>query len=359
MHRLHRFTRTFTLGLTAGLLAGLTASLLAGCSASSDAAPPVPSALPVLAAAPSAPVTADAIPPPPEIAPPLSERAARALSIDRMQRFDDAIDGRYPGPPHETVDDTFIVVSGEPSVPLERTVKVTRETVDALWSGPYFVHRPEKAVVAWVTCSPAAMFALAREHAPAMHGTGLGMYDPQSRQIFVALVPSGYATYVHELIHPMFRADFPLAPSWVSEGLPALFESSKVEPNGTFAFGAHFRLQTLRTALTQPDFADEVKLDALFTWTTDDAFRKHEALHYGVAREALRWLHSQGLLWPFYRAWRDGVLDDPTGERAFEAVVHMNPAQATERWRAWLQSVEAEGDVPTPSATFRPRESAQ
>jgi hypothetical protein len=332
---MNRLTCCLTLTL------GLNAGLLAGCSASSDAAPPAPSTVP----ARSSSFTADAIPPPPEIAPPLSERAAHALSIDRMQRFNDAILGRYPGPPHATVDDTFIVVSGEPSAPLDVAVARTTELVDTLWTGPYFAHRPEKSVIVWIASSAQTLSALVREHAPGIRDTGLGMYDPQSRQVFVAVGPAGWQTGNHELLHPCLRADFPLAPAWLVEGLPALFESVAIH-DGAFTFGAHFRLQTVRMALASKTAADEVKLDTLFTWTSDTAFREHEALHYGVAREALRWLASRNLLWPWYRQFRDGVLDDPSGVRAFEVVTDQTPAEATEAWRAWLGSAEAEGMVP-------------
>jgi hypothetical protein len=355
MNRLERFLATEQDGSFMNVSRFVCLALvLAGCSGpdptAPGASPPTPSA-PVPAPSPS--LTASAAPAAPTSAPPLSERGAHALSLDRMQRFNDAIEGRYPGPPHETVDDTFIVVSGEASAPLDEAVQVTREMVGALWNGPYFVHRPEKSVIAWIATSPATLHALVREHAPAMRDAGLGLYDPQSRQIFVATGPAGWGSWNHEIAHPLVRADFPHAPAWLAEGLPALFEVSEIRPDGTFGFGAHFRLQLVRTALSKPEWADQVKLDTLFTWTTDDAFRKNEALHYGVAREALRWLHSQGLLWPLYRAWRDGVLEDPTGEKAFEAVVHMNPAQATEAWRTWLGSVEAEGVVPSTAGAPR------
>jgi hypothetical protein len=317
-----------------------------GCGGTASSASPAPDAAPPTAPSPS--LTASATPPPPDVphgAAPLSERGARALSIDLMQRFNDAIDGRYPGPAHETVDDTFVVISGEPSAPLDAAVKATRETVDALWHFP-FAFKPEKSIVVWVASSANTLHALVREHAPTLRDTGMGMYDPATRQIFVAVSTAGWGGLNHEIAHPLLRADFPRAPSWLEEGLPALFESSELRPDGTYGFGAHFRLQTVRTALNKPDFADEVKLDTLFTWETDEVFRKHEPLHYGVAREALRWLHSQGLLWPFYIAWRDGSIEDPTGEKAFEAVVHMKPAEATEKWRAWLTSADAEDVVP-------------
>ena len=97
-----------------------------------------------------------------------------------------------------------------------------------------------------------------------------------------------------------------------------------------------------------------MKLDTLFTWATDGTFHAHEALHYAVAREALRWLHGQGLLVPFYSAWRDGVLGDPTGEAAFQAVVHETPAEATEAWIASFRSEEAEGMVPQAGKAVAP-----
>ena len=49
---------------------------------------------------------------------------------------------------------------------------------------------------------------------------------------------------------------------------------------------------------------------------SDATFRDDdESLHYAMARYACQWLDERGQLWSFYRAWRDDVTDDPTGER--------------------------------------------
>ncbi len=318
--------------------------------AAADAAPPLPPDAP--APAPSLTASADVSPPAVPVAPagaaPLSERRAHDLSVDLMQRTNTAFDGNYPGPPHAVVDDTIVVIGGDPSAPLDAAVKVTRDTVDALWRGP-FAHRPDLAVVEWVGSSQASVRALAQKRAPGVRSDGLGLYDPRSRQIFVCANGSGWGSAQHEVVHPLLRADFPLAPAWAVEGIAALFEAAQIDGD-QLRFGAHFRLETLRTALGDPALAPEVKLDTLFTWVTDATFRSHESLHYAVAREALRWLHSQGLLWPWYAAWRDGVLTDPTGEQAFQAVVHKSLVEATEPWRAWLTSADAEDFVPRASA---------
>ena len=65
-------------------------------------------------------------------------------------------------------------------------------------------------------------------------------------------------------------------------------------------------------------------------------------IRYAVSREAMRWLDSQHKLWPFFRAFRDAVLDDPTGEKSFTAVMGKTPAAATPEWLAWIRSPEAE-----------------
>jgi hypothetical protein len=71
---------------------------------------------------------------------------------------------------------------------------------------------------------------------------------------------------------------------------------------------------------------------------TDDAFRDgDEPLHYAMARYACQWLDDQGKLWPFYRAWREGHEEDPSGARAFAAVMGKTPEEASEAWLGWVR----------------------
>ncbi|HEX7603749.1 MAG TPA: hypothetical protein VF316_19155 [Polyangiaceae bacterium] len=71
---------------------------------------------------------------------------------------------------------------------------------------------------------------------------------------------------------------------------------------------------------------------------SDATFRDDlEKLHYATARYLCQWLDGKGLLWSFYRTWRDHVADDPTGEKAFAQVVGMTPVQADVPWSAWVK----------------------
>ncbi len=182
--------------------------------------------------------------------------------------------------------------------------------------------------------------------APYLSDTGLGVFDPMSRQIFFASASAGLGTLNHEILHPLGLCDMPHAPVWLLEGVAALFEIpvfSGPDDAPDVHFGAHFRLQYLRDSLAVPARAAQIKLDTLFTLTTDAAFRANEALSYSLAREFLRWADSRQLLWKYYALWRHDILTDPTGEASFTATFGKNPAQATAEWLDWIRSPEADG----------------
>jgi len=72
---------------------------------------------------------------------------------------------------------------------------------------------------------------------------------------------------------------------------------------------------------------------------SDEAFRdRDEDLHYATARYACQWLDEKRVLWDFYHRWRDGYAADPTGEKAFAAVLGgQTPREARASWTAWVR----------------------
>jgi hypothetical protein len=108
----------------------------------------------------------------------------------------------------------------------------------------------------------------------------------------------------------------------------------------------------VKAALDSPDEATPSRLDALFAMDTF-AFltldRSHpetgptdlarENRHYSLSRFFMQWLDRQGHLWSFYRAWRDGIATDPTGEKAFAAVVGRTPGEAEADWEAYVRKL--------------------
>lgn len=327
------------------------AALLAGCQgAPSSGPPPAPSVSASAAAAAAAAIpaaSASAAPIDESVAKPLSPRGARALAADVKQRQADAAyyAKKYnPDPRIVTVEDTFVLVAGDASAPLDEAAAQVKQTVEALWHGPLF-HRPEEGVIVWVFGRRAAYEQFRRWAAPdESTPQDLSFFLPSLRWILFCPQGSSMQTLDHEIGHPLILADAPHAPFWALEGLPAVLEMAQFDPDGGALVnaGAHFRLQTLRDALRSKTRAPLVRLDLLFPMTTREAFDDaNYDLHFAMAREALRWLLRRNLLWSYWHRLRDDILDDPTGQKSFEAVV--GPLdKAQDEWVAWIQSPESE-----------------
>ena len=70
----------------------------------------------------------------------------------------------------------------------------------------------------------------------------------------------------------------------------------------------------------------------------------------------MRWMDSKRHpLWQWYHADRDGVLTDPTGEKAFIATFGETPAQANTEFVAWVTSPEGEAKAHWPGRSISPR----
>jgi len=284
------------------------------------------------------------------IAKPLSYRLASKLggSVHSSLGYSERYVFEFGGGRMEIVDDTFVLVAGDRSAPLDEAVTTVHAAVQSLWHGD-LQHRPTRAATVWVFASRKNYEKFVAEFGPkGARSSDLSFYVPESKlipeisEIYFCAEGQGLGGIGHEIAHHLVRYDFPRAPTWLAEGLPALLEAARPTPDGELHSQAHFRLETLRTALTKPDYAPLVRLDVLFGLRDDAAFRKHEALSYALAREFLRWADSRHQLWPFYRLFREGVLTDETGEKAFATVFGKTPADATDEFLDWIRSKEAE-----------------
>jgi hypothetical protein len=319
------------------------AALLAACQGSPAPAPaPAPSATAAVASAPAA--SASAAPIDQSVAKPLSERGAHALAVDvaHLQGQLPTLATKYnPNPRVVTEEGTFVLVAGDPSAPLDEAAALVHKTVEALWRGSFF-HKPEAAVSVWVFGSRATYEQFRREWAPESNPKDYSFYRATDRLLLFCPAGSSMGTLAHEVAHPLALADAPHAPFFVQEGIPALFEVPIFRPDGSITGGSHFRLQTLRDALANKQKAPLVRVDHLFSLTTEDAFDDANwYIHYADAREFFRFLDSRGQLWPWYHRLREDILVDRDGTKALGAVVGpMDKVQAD--WVAWLQSPEAE-----------------
>lgn len=350
-----------------GTTGRLAASIALGAMALGCNAPAASSGSSTLApeqaadAAPAVTAAADASPPawlrfetPADAAPPAVE--ALPLSPYRAEELAEDVAKRteavsYFTKPRRTVvvADTFVLGMADASAPLDAAADTVRREIAFLWHG-IFARRLYEGVTVWVYGSRDAYERDREKWGPKDSvSNDLSFYDPETRTIWFCAAGSGLGTLGHETLHPLLQGygdgDFPHAPTWLAEGLAALFEIVTYDDKtGDAQFGPHFRIVTLRKALKRTDYAPKVTLEHLFTLRDDASFKQDRALAYALAREALRFMREKhgDALWRFYRSWRDGVLTDPTGERAFAASMDgKTPADVTPEFLAWVQSSEA------------------
>ena len=225
--------------------------------------------------------------------------------------------------------DVFLLV-GDPTAGA-----VVERALPAFFNGRFVTH-PARAVsvYAFPTADSYARYCRQRLGEPCI--SEFGFYRHDLRRIVLNMGP-GAGTLTHELVHALFEADFPAAPLWLEEGIASLFEAS-VFPRPREIHGVkNWRLPALLAALSGKKSRDGARLDRLVS-LSDEAFRESdERLHYAVARYLCQWLDSRGLLWTFYRTFRERVAQDPSGERTFAEVTGQTPGEAQEPWVRWVR----------------------
>jgi hypothetical protein len=289
--------------------------------------------------APSAPASTAAVAATPSVASFVPESREDALAKDIAADMPFVL-GRVGNKPERTrVVDGFLLVDVDAgAATLAKCAELAQRFMKVMLDGRLY-EPPYKAAIVWLFGTTERYDPYRHELAPGIGDTPYGLYDPTRQMIFVNLESAGIFTESHEMTHMLLAHDFPLAPVWLVEGMASLYELPDFDSEPGQAHGKpDFRGDVLRKALGDPRLARSVRLDVLFDMGDADFHGKaRESLHYAMARETMRWLDTQGKLWPFYRGWRDGELDDVGGDKTFTKVMGKTPAAATEEWLAWVK----------------------
>jgi len=262
------------------------------------------------------------------------------LAADRARIASVAREELGPKAGVEVAQDVFVLVAapGWNERALEESTSLTTHAIDAYYTGR-FDTKPARAIGVYLFPEEKSYQAYCRAHLGGACDSPFGMYHPDLRRIVMNAGP-GLGTLTHELVHPIIEADFPRAPIWLNEGIASLFEAPVIPRKGEIHGVKNWRLPRLLAGMKSAAERRDARLDALFGMT-DEAFREEslEKLHYATARYVCQWLDARGLLWPFYRAFRDRFSEDPTGAKAFAAVTHQTPGEANAAWTAWVKAL--------------------
>jgi len=306
--------------------ATLTLPLLFAVAACSRSSPPTPT-------------PPDASPPSPGTAPAASCPTTLAARTAEARAFYGATVRTA------TVEGTFLFVDPDHTPLFDESVRLAQQALPALRHDRIAPH-PLCPVSVYVFASPDHFRAYCgpRGYVPEP-GDNLAIYDRQ-RGVIVTDVSGGRAyvpTVAHELAHVLMDADAPGAPLWFRECVASLYESPVLSAGDEIHGTDDWRYLQLRPAVSGDP---GVHLAALFAMSDDD-FRARSAagidgtkylLHSAMARATCQWLDGQAMLWPFYRAWRDGFATDHDGFAAFTHVTGRPPTapEAEAAWRGWV-----------------------
>jgi hypothetical protein len=131
-----------------------------------------------------------------------------------------------------------------------------------------------------------------------------GFYMPDKRTA-IANVGVSIGNLRHELVHPLIGDDYPGIPTWLNEGIAALYGTAKPTPHG-FEFLVNYRLRDLRRAIaagTLPTIAE------LAASTERDVHGATAGTYYAMARYVLLYVDRKGKLGELYAALRDAGRD--------------------------------------------------
>jgi hypothetical protein len=126
-----------------------------------------------------------------------------------------------------------------------------------------------------------------------------GYYRDEQR-LAIANVGVSIGNLRHELAHPLVGDDFPNIPTWLNEGIGALYGTAQWS-RGRFEFLVNYRLRDLQRALaagTLPTIAE------LAGSSDEDVHGDRAMVYYAMGRYVLLYLDRQGKLGKLYAELR-------------------------------------------------------
>ncbi len=199
----------------------------------------------------------------------------------------------------------------------------------------FLTQKPEKPIRVYLFRdkeSYEAYCKTAYEKAPT---TPFGFYMARERKM-VMNISTGTGTLAHELVHPLLAEDFPDVPSWFNEGFASLYEESR-NRNGKLVGVVNWRLPGLQKAIKA---GRAIAFKDLTGTTTEQFYGDDRGVNYATARYLCLWLQEQGMLARFYKVFKAGAKDDPTGLAALEKTTGRKLEEIEKAWLPWVAGLK-------------------
>ncbi len=213
------------------------------------------------------------------------------------------------------IEDPFVVIGDGDFAQLERSSGTVRWAADKL-EQDFFEKRPTKILDIYLFTTAESYEDGVRTLTGDSPSTPYGFYSSSQGGMFMNIATGG-GTLVHEIVHPYVEADFPSAPPWLNEGLGSLFEQS-AERHGHIVGLPNWRLGGLQRTIR----SGGLQTFGALTRIPNGAFYSDDTgTNYAQSRYLLYYLQEQGKLHEFYRAFRAGHGDDPSGYKTLTSIL--------------------------------------
>ena len=232
---------------------------------------------------------------------------------------------------HTRIQSPFVVIGNEtPAMVKMRSLKTVKWSVDHLQK-LYFPKDPDHVINIWLFKDKASY----EQGVPKLVGyaphTPFGFYS-STHKVLVMNIATGGGTLVHEIVHPLMRANFPECASWFDEGLASLYEQCG-DRNGKIWGFTNWRLKGLQDAIR----ADRVPgFKTLCHTTRDEFYEEDPGTNYSQARYLCYWLQARGLLQKFFNAYQANVDADPGGYKTLQKIIGEDMEKWTYAWKKWV-----------------------
>ncbi|HYP52738.1 MAG TPA: hypothetical protein VEQ42_04325 [Pyrinomonadaceae bacterium] len=240
------------------------------------------------------------------------------------------------------VEPPFVVVGDGPASAVRaHAADTVRWAVERL-KQDFFEDDPADILDIWLFKDEASYRDNARRLFRSTPDTPYGYYSRADRAL-VMNISTGGGTLVHEIVHPFMEANFPACPPWFNEGLGSLYEQCG-DVDGRIHGFTNWRLPGLQRAVRARATLTFEKLTSL------DArafYGDARGTNYAQARYLLYYLQERGLLTRFYREFRAGHREDPTGYKTLRSVLgETDMAAFQKRWEAFVLGLGEERLTP-------------
>ena len=227
------------------------------------------------------------------------------------------------------IEEPFVVIGNGTAEDLARDAETVRWAVRML-EQDFFAKRPTHIIDIFLFRDDETYRRGVKRLTLSEPTTPFGFYSREHGAMFMNIATGG-GTLVHEIVHPYVEADFPDAPPWLNEGLGSLFEQSG-EKSGHIVGLTNWRLRGLKQAI---DSKDVPVFANLMRKTAAEFYGDDKGINYATARYLLFYVQNEGKLVDFYRAFRAGHVQDPTGIATLGTVLdEPDMLDFQQRWQA-------------------------